>query len=653
MKARGFVLAALSVALGGTSLLSAPRALATPAPATSTTPAVQVCGQGPDVIKPASIILTCADAGEIARGLKWATWTQARATATGRVTWLTGRIHATSTRWASAAAHLTLSDPVSEAGGRVLFTRLNVRVTGSAVSKYMRDVTYSEAPPRITLLPPVPRARFTRTANPARSPAAASGTLAFAEIEGFWVDAGGPTGDVTTIDGTFPAPAVAAALTFYESSEEPGNIQLDNPYSTTGWGLWQITPGNSESAYGEDYQLLDPWNNAEAAVLKCLNAQSADEQYGCWTPWTTYTTKPWYKQIPSTIPAPVTSLTDPGQYTPASDYTGAANNSSSPGSSFGPALNPYLASFEDNDSQLYGYEDFATAQGSNAGTTLGMDSGTSPSTAGLSDGSTYITAFQDNDNDLYLHDSNGTDTTTTLGMEAGTSPAVAALAANDEWEAAFQDNDNDLGLRSSNGTASVTTLGMDPGTSPAIAGSGSGWIVAFQDNDHDLYFVTSAGLGYKTTLGMQPGTSPAITALANGGFAAAFQSNTGGLYTFVTGGTSSPAIADGTGTQTQYGMDGASSPAIASYGDSWQVAFETNDQQLYTYLSNGTDVATTLGMAPGTSPSIAVEPDGSCYLIAFDDNDNDLYLHTSAGQNIGTTLGLQAGTSPGVSTPYL
>ena len=35
-----------------------------------------------------------------------------------------------------------------------------------------------------------------------------------------------------------------------------------------GWGLWQITCGNSVPQYGTDFQILDPWNNAEAAVAK-------------------------------------------------------------------------------------------------------------------------------------------------------------------------------------------------------------------------------------------------------------------------------------------------------------------------------------------------------------------------------------------------
>ena len=57
-----------------------------------------------------------------------------------------------------------------------------------------------------------------------------------------------------------------------ENSYDPGIIQSGQPYSTTGWGLWQITPGNSESQFGQDYQLLDPWNNAEAADAKYKGA---------------------------------------------------------------------------------------------------------------------------------------------------------------------------------------------------------------------------------------------------------------------------------------------------------------------------------------------------------------------------------------------
>src|ERR1700728_618497 len=62
-------------------------ALAAPASAATTPTAVEICGQGPAVVRPASMILTCADNGELAKNLHWTSWTSAKATATGTVTW--------------------------------------------------------------------------------------------------------------------------------------------------------------------------------------------------------------------------------------------------------------------------------------------------------------------------------------------------------------------------------------------------------------------------------------------------------------------------------------------------------------------------------------------------------------------------------------
>jgi hypothetical protein len=307
----------------------------------------------------------------------------------------------------------------------------------------------------------------------------------------------------------------------------------------------------------------------------------------------------------------------------------------------------YLAEMQDNDHALYGYN-----YGTNEPTTLGMDPGTAPATIGLSDDSTYETAFQDNGNALYLHSSGGTNINTGLGMEAGTSPAIAALSSSDKWEAAFQDNGNVLYLRSSSGTNDNTGLGMDAGTSPAIAGSGSGWIAAFQDNDNDLYITTSAGLKQATTLGMKPGTNPAITALANGGFVVAFQSNSDDLYIFSVSGTSSTDITDGTKIPTPYGMEAGTSPSIASFTDSsWRAAFQTNDQDLYTYSSAGSDDTSTMQMDAHSSPAITCLPDGT-YEVAFEANNDGLDVFHTGSTNDATGLGMQSGTSPTISSPY-
>lgn len=98
------------------------------------------------------------------------------------------------------------------------------------------------------------------------------GTLSAKAIEGYWTGAGGPGGQVANI---------AQAITVPESGRRPSAVQQGQPYSTTGWGLWQITPGNSEPQAGINNALLNPHNNAIAAVAKYHGS-------GGFGPWTTY-----------------------------------------------------------------------------------------------------------------------------------------------------------------------------------------------------------------------------------------------------------------------------------------------------------------------------------------------------------------------------
>jgi Lysozyme like domain len=85
------------------------------------------------------------------------------------------------------------------------------------------------------------------------------------------------------IKGGFPpGPAViATAITMPEAGRDSTVVQAGQPYATTGWGLWQITPGNSVPQYGIDNALLYPLNNARAAHAKWSDA-------GGFSPWTTY-----------------------------------------------------------------------------------------------------------------------------------------------------------------------------------------------------------------------------------------------------------------------------------------------------------------------------------------------------------------------------
>lgn len=335
--------AAASMPLAGAGAASLPLAGAGAAARPgSASPVFRACGTGAAVRRPASIVLTCADHGTVAGGLRWTSWTATGASATGTVSWHTP---ATAGR---TTAGISLTGPARAADGTLLFTALRLHVTGTTPRGFVRDATFDETPPAV----PGPGAQkaapgsraaaaglhsAARADSPpaARAPGAvASRQLGVAGIEGFWVLAGGQSTGSMRVPGygTYTYPQVAAAITGAESSFLPGNMLLGAPYSVTGWGLWQITPGDSEPRYGQDYQLLDPWNNAEAAVAK-YDASG-------FLPWTVYTSGVYEAYLPDVQGvAPDTSLTDPGQYEP---YDGPApagtHNTSSPGATYGPPI---------------------------------------------------------------------------------------------------------------------------------------------------------------------------------------------------------------------------------------------------------------------------------------------------------------------------
>lgn len=78
--------------------------------------------------------------------------------------------------------------------------------------------------------------------------------------------------------GVGPGDAAYLVATAHPESGGCDVIQQGQPYGTTGWGVWQITPGNSEPQFGINNQLLSLQNNANAAAAK-LNSQGL----GAWT----------------------------------------------------------------------------------------------------------------------------------------------------------------------------------------------------------------------------------------------------------------------------------------------------------------------------------------------------------------------------------
>lgn len=96
---------------------------------------------------------------------------------------------------------------------------------------------------------------------------------------------------IARIAGFSPSEAIiATAITMPESGANADAIQQGQPYATTGWGLWQITPGNSVPSVAVDYGLLIPQNNADAAYIKFVGSRRT---FHPWTTWTHGLYLPW------------------------------------------------------------------------------------------------------------------------------------------------------------------------------------------------------------------------------------------------------------------------------------------------------------------------------------------------------------------------
>jgi hypothetical protein len=91
---------------------------------------------------------------------------------------------------------------------------------------------------------------------------------------------------------------------------------------------------------------------------------------------------------------------------------------------------------------------------------------------------------------------------------------------------------------------------------------------------------------------MMAGTSPSITGLSGGGFQAAFQANTGSLWTVGSAGS----------RDWKLGMMAGTSPAISALGGGFQIVFQANTGILWSTGSGGTR-NWNLGMLAGTTPS--------------------------------------------------
>jgi hypothetical protein len=111
---------------------------------TNAAPVVLNCGLGKGLTRPSSLTIACADGNSVAKKLTWSKWASSGATATGVYSWdPCSPTCAADSKWASAAATLTLSDVVHTSKGSV-FGRLVVHITGKIPNGVDRNITLNE-----------------------------------------------------------------------------------------------------------------------------------------------------------------------------------------------------------------------------------------------------------------------------------------------------------------------------------------------------------------------------------------------------------------------------------------------------------------------------------------------------------------------------
>jgi hypothetical protein len=228
-------------------------------------------------------------------------------------------------------------------------------------------------------------------------------------------------------------------------------------------------------------------------------------------------------------------------------------------------------------------------------------------------------------------------------MALGTSPSIVALPSGG-YRIAYQGINGMLHTVSASGVTTDLGLGMAAGTSPSIAMQSDGqWRIAFQANTGALWTRSLDGSegpvpGNRM---MWPGTSPSIVALPTGGYQIAYQSSDGILHTV------SPA---GVTTSLGLGMAAGTSPSIAAQGTGWRIAFQANTGMLWTRNSDvtGGPVAGNRAVRRYTSPSVAAMPTGG-FRIAYQTSDGMLGMVSPQGGTTSLFLGMSGGSSPSLA----
>lgn len=259
-------------------------------------------------------------------------------------------------------------------------------------------------------------------------------------------------------------------------------------------------------------------------------------------------------------------------------------------------------------------------------------------------------------------DFTGTDNS---AVRSGTSPAIAPglfLGGSSTYAqtyVAYQGSNGHLKVRAptnSNDTGLLMAANSSPSIAPSTGGCPHTWtqntaaaVVAYQGSDTILHYYTFGckTAQYNTQLGMSSGTSPSIAAFPNDNYEVAFSANAWNgtnyntLYIAGTLATWSTGLPMATNTSPSFAMQ--------YDGSAWEVAYQGADHYLHVYDPYVGDINKGYPMQPNTSPSMAPMPSGQ-YEIAFQNSGPGNYLYVLGPVTGNVGWGMNTLSSPSIAS---
>ncbi|MER7243847.1 hypothetical protein [Kribbella sp. NPDC000426] len=244
-------------------------------------------------------------------------------------------------------------------------------------------------------------------------------------------------------------------------------------------------------------------------------------------------------------------------------------------------------------------------------------------------------------------------------MDPQSSPAVVALA-DGNYEESFQASDHSLWIANSATGGQQFRQNCSPNPVPEMPGTGTGiavdahgqvrveWAESGQESGANLTLGVKPQCGF-TEGAILPGTTPSVAALniGSGGFVSTWVGTDHLIHVKEPGRAAfaiqNPAVAPGTSPSI-------ATDIISNALSSWKLAFQDSTGHLDTFDSNGNFDVTPSILAPNTSPSVSHALGSPRFEMAFVASDNSVWVDINGGGHpIGAGLNAAPGSSPAIA----